>query len=82
MESRKHILYKVYNIKKDFSDIVVVGKLESTLKNGNSFEMHFAAQIIFSTSFGTERKATSYYVWAVGNSPIIIVDRNPNWVLG
>jgi hypothetical protein len=68
--SRRHILNKVYNIKKDFSDIVVLGKLESTLKNGNSFEMHFAAQIIFSTPFGAELKAASYYVWAVGHSPV------------
>ena len=65
VEKRKHTIFKVYTNKKDFSDVLLLGKLDSTMKNGRSFEMEFAAQILFEGSNSDNPKATDYTVWAV-----------------
>ena len=63
--SRKHTVFKVYTIKKDFSDIVILGKLDSTMKNEKSFEMEFAAQVVFANPESKSPVTTSYKIWAV-----------------
>jgi hypothetical protein len=65
VRSRKHTVFKVYTIKKDFSDILVLGKLDSIMKNGKSFEMEFAAQVIFANPESKTPVTTSYKIWAV-----------------
>ena len=44
---------------------MVLGKLESTLKNGRSFEMEYAAQVLFVDSKAEKPKVSHYKVWAV-----------------
>ena len=63
--SRKHTVFKVYIIKKDFSDILILGKLDSTMKNEKSFEMEFAAQVLFANPKSKNPVTTSYKIWAV-----------------
>jgi hypothetical protein len=65
VETRKHILYKVYSLGQAPCEILILGKLESSLKNGKSFEMEFAAQAVFQTPVGDRPKAASYRIWAV-----------------
>lgn len=65
VEFRKHILYQVYSMGPRGVDLLVLGKLESTLKNGRSFEMEFAAQVIFADATSDRPEAISYKVWAV-----------------
>jgi hypothetical protein len=55
----------VYSLGKDDGDILILGKLESALKNGRSLEMEFAAQAIFETTTTDQLKAISYRIWAV-----------------
>jgi hypothetical protein len=45
VESSKYTLFKAYTVKKDFSDALLLSKLDSTMKNGNSFEMKFVALV-------------------------------------
>ena len=65
--SRTHTIQKVYTNKKDASDILILGVLESTLNNGRSFEMEFAAQALFEDTTSDPVEATHYKVWAVSN---------------
>ena len=65
VQSRKHVVSKVYTLKKDFSEIMILGNLESTMKNGQSFEMEFTAQTIFHGVTSDKPKAIHYCVWAV-----------------
>lgn len=67
VKTRKHTLFKVYTIKKDFSDILILGKLDSTMKNERSFEMEFVAQVLFAHPQSEKPVALNYKVWAVRN---------------
>ncbi len=65
MKARKHTIFKVYSLGGDSHDVLILGKLESTLTDGKSFEMDFAAQAIFAKFSGDRSVADSYRVWAV-----------------
>lgn len=52
-------------------DLLVLGKLESSLKNGRSFEMEFVAQVIFADADADRPEAISYKVWAVSSKSVI-----------
>lgn len=47
---------------------MVLGKLDSTLSNGRTVEMEFAAQVLFQEAQGEPLKARHYKVWAVSNT--------------
>ncbi|KAJ9660315.1 hypothetical protein H2198_002623 [Neophaeococcomyces mojaviensis] len=67
VKSRTHTIQKVYTNKKDASDILILGVLYSTLNNGRSFEMEFAAQALFEDTTSDPVEATHYKVWAVSH---------------
>ncbi|EXJ59414.1 uncharacterized protein A1O5_12295 [Cladophialophora psammophila CBS 110553] len=64
VETRKHVLHKVYSLDSTSRDILILGKLESMLKNGKSFEMEFAAQAIFEDATSSSLKCKNYKIWA------------------
>lgn len=47
---------------------MVIGELESTLKNGNSFKMPFTSRLVFRLDARGDAQATLCEVWAVSNS--------------
>lgn len=65
VKSRNHTIHKVYTNKTDASDMLILGSLASTLTNGRSFDMEFAAQALFHDTASDPVEAKSYKVWAV-----------------
>ncbi len=65
VKTRKHVIHKVYSLSRTCDDVVILGLLESELKNGRSFEMEFAAQAIFASTTSDRLEAQDYKIWAV-----------------
>lgn len=62
---RKHTVFKIYTTKKDFSDILILGKLDGTIKKEKWFEIEFVAHIVFANPESIILVTTSYKIWAV-----------------
>ena len=65
VKTRKHVLHKVYSLGRACDDVVILGSLQSELKNGRSFEMEFAARAIFARTNSDRLEARDYKIWAV-----------------
>jgi len=68
--SRKHTVLSVYSASKDFSNILIVGNLIASLKNGNQVDTEFIAQIDLEGVGEGEPRATLYKVWGVSRVAI------------
>ena len=67
VKSGAHTIHKVYTNQQDASDIMILGTLKSTLSNGRSFEMEFAAQALFRDTTSRPVEAEHYKIWAVSD---------------
>lgn len=65
VDKRKHEVLRVYTAAKNFSDIVVIGRLDSMLKNGREVGFEFVARVVFDRETNDDPKASLYQVWAV-----------------
>ncbi|EXJ63297.1 uncharacterized protein A1O5_11618 [Cladophialophora psammophila CBS 110553] len=63
ISSRKHEVLQVYPGQKDYSDLMLIGRLTAGLKNGNEVVTDFIAQIHFQGDTSKDPKGTLYKVW-------------------
>ena len=62
--SRKHVAKKVY-VHNDAGDILLIGNLESELKNGKKITNDFIANIVLDLSKSSKPKFKAYKAWSV-----------------
>jgi hypothetical protein len=55
----------VYTSKRDYTDILLVGRLDAKYKNGNDLSTEFVARVAFEVQGGGQVKASLYQVWVV-----------------
>lgn len=65
METRKHEVLRVYTHKPDFSDLLFIGKLSATFKNGKSATEEFVVRLTVEGDPATNPKGSLYQIWAV-----------------
>jgi hypothetical protein len=63
--SRKHTVLSVYSASKDFSQILIIGNLVASLKNGNQVDTEFIAQIDLEGVGEGQPRGKLYKVWGV-----------------
>lgn len=63
--TRKHQVLRVYIAKRDYTDILLVGKVEVKYKNGNDLSTEFIARAAFEVVGDGRVKANLYQGWAV-----------------
>ena len=59
-------MLNVYIAKKDFSNILIIGKLSAGLKNGKEVLSEFVARIVF-VGLKSRPKVSLYEVWAASS---------------
>ena len=75
--TRKHEILRVYTEKRDYTDIMLIGKLDAKYKNGNNLSSEFAARATFEVQGDGKVKANSYQVWVVSSpSPLSLLNGN------
>lgn len=66
IEDRKHEIFNVYTAKPDYSDIMVLGLLTGSFRNGKIVSEEYIARITFDpATLATEPKSHYYKVWTV-----------------
>lgn len=64
IEDRKHEIFNVYTAKPDYSDIMVLGLLTGSFRNGKIVSEEYIARITFDpATLATEPKSHYYKVW-------------------
>jgi hypothetical protein len=63
--TREHQVLRVYISKRDYTDILLVCKLNAKYNNGNDLSEEFAARVAFEVLEDGQVKAILYQVWAV-----------------
>ncbi|KIX97077.1 uncharacterized protein Z520_07191 [Fonsecaea multimorphosa CBS 102226] len=64
LDWRKHEVVQVFTARKDYSDVLMQGKITAIFKNKQELSAEFTAQIVFEDVSAAEPKALLYKTWA------------------
>ncbi|KAH0843311.1 hypothetical protein FOPE_08352 [Fonsecaea pedrosoi] len=71
MDWRKHEVLQIFTARRDYSDVLVQGRITAVFKNKQEVSGEFAVQIVFDDVSAPEPKAVLYKNWSVSVNLII-----------